>query len=54
MAEYETLERITAFCPKNQFRIELRFKSIAQAKKFNPHLEDFQSLGYVKVKKSHY
>lgn len=51
MVEYEVLERITAFCPKNQFRIELRFKSIVQAKKFNPSLTDFRSLGYIRVRK---
>jgi len=52
--DYEYFERIMAFCPKTQFRVEMHFKSIAQAKKFNPHLEDFQSIGTIKVKKSHY
>ena len=52
--DYEYFERIMAFCPKTQFRVEMHFKSIAQAKKFNPYLEDFQSIGTIKVKKSHY
>ena len=54
MVNYEYVERITAFCPKNQFRIEMHFKSIQEAKKANPHLQDFRSLGTTKIKKTHY
>lgn len=52
--EYETKQRISAYSPKTNFRVELIFNSVEEAKLHNPHLEDFRVIELIKVKKSHY
>jgi len=44
----EYLYRITAYSRKADFRVEMFFKSVQEAIKNNPDLEDFQILGVVR------